>query len=228
MFTVLFLRAYGRNFVLADVVFQHHVGNLETDHEADSLLLACCGPSCANGPGHLACGWGSLCSLLGPSRRAASLVPFLLAPGSCTEAAPVDIPLWCHRWLGLRAPGPLYLPCPQSPADLSLLPLRVCLFLASFCTHSRPLFPLLPCLAAITCVNWRRSSLRCRTGRPLPRASARSLAQLPRAPRRHPSLPLGHDRALRLAHLLRSRNGPHRRSTGRCRSAMRGRPRAWR
>ena len=52
----LFLRAYGRNFVLDDVVFQHHVGNLETDHETDSLLLACCGPSCATGPGHLACG----------------------------------------------------------------------------------------------------------------------------------------------------------------------------
>ena len=34
----LLLRAYERNFVSADVMFQHHVGNLETDHEADSVF----------------------------------------------------------------------------------------------------------------------------------------------------------------------------------------------
>ena len=38
--------------------------------------------------------------------------PLVPAPAPRSQAAPVDIPLWCHRWLGLRAPGPLYLPCP--------------------------------------------------------------------------------------------------------------------
>ena len=42
---------------------KRHVGNLDTERDTDSLLLACCGPSCATGPRPAACVWKSPCSL---------------------------------------------------------------------------------------------------------------------------------------------------------------------
>ena len=38
--------------------------------------------------------------------------PLVPAPSLRSQAALVGLPIWCHRRLGLRAPGPFSLPCP--------------------------------------------------------------------------------------------------------------------
>ena len=124
--------SFRRTLCVAQAALKNHVGDLETERTADPLVLTRCKPSCATGSGPPACGYGSLCSLpllsLGARALALTAEP---APGSLpaprSQSAPVGVPPWCHRRLSLRAPGPLYLQCPVSPAGLSPFgPARLC------------------------------------------------------------------------------------------------------
>ena len=208
-----------RNFVSADVVFQtsstlkQHVENLETECEADSFLLGCCGPSYASGPGPPARGWGSLspvfwrvrscCGLLQSGLALASL---LLAPRACPLLV---LPCWPCRLTNL-VPQVARPPCSWSvqPAVFFWLSasVRLCFpsrLVAPRCAHRSHVSRRLASTGVgATCYSGFIGRTRS------PKASAPSSPQSPRVRRRCPPSLLGHGHAHApaRAHLHRSRN----------------------